>query len=118
MAAGSLDHRVRFQRRTSNAGDAGGDAFGRPSGGWEDLVERWARVEAKTGAETFQGRVAGSQTFEILIRRDPETLTITNADRAFDVGPGRYFNIKTIADFPPDPDAFLLLTVSAGGANG
>lgn len=124
MTAGRLNKRVRFERRSANSGGAGGDAYGRAGGGWTPRFAgaRWAGVEGKTGRETTESRVQGRQTWEVLVRRDPETITVTTADRvvtlAEDLSPALYLNVKAVAPFPPDPDAFLLLTCEAGGANG
>lgn len=128
MTAGRLNHRVRIERRSAKSGAGGvdGDRFGRASGGWVPAFAgvglRWAGVSSKTGRETVVGRIEGRQPVEVLVRVDPETTTITNADRvvvlAEDLTAAQYLNIRSIAPLPTDPDAFLLLTCEAGGANG
>lgn len=123
MTAGRLNSRVRFERRSAKSGGATGDRFGRAGGGWAAMFgDRWAGVGDKTGGETYVGRIEGRQGVEVLVRLDPETAGLTMADRcvvlAEDLSPARYLNIRSVARFPPDPDAFLLLTCEAGGADG
>lgn len=114
IGAGPLNAPVRFQRRDPNAADP----YGRPVDGWANLFDRFGRLEAKTGGETYQGRIEGRQGYELLVRRDPETNTITPADRFQDLVSLQYLGVKSVAPFPPDPSGYLLLTAEAGGANG
>ena len=130
MTAGRLDKRVRFERRSakSGAGGAEGDRFGRAVGGWTPAFgagaasERWAGGSWKTGRETVAGRLEGRQPVEVLVRRDPDTVKLTIAERvvilAEDLTDAVYLNIKSLAPLPTDPDGFILLTCEAGGANG
>lgn len=133
VASGDLNDRVRFERRTSNAGGEGGDTFGRASGGWEPMFgavdqtleernessERWARFESKVGRETTAGRVEGVQPFEVVVRRDPETVKVSNVDRVVLLSsPQIFLNITAAAPHPTEPREFILLTCVGGGANG
>ncbi len=120
----NLDHRVRFDERDPDAADPHGRAVEGWAPKWrhdpaeDEDGQRWARFEAKSGAETFDGRTEGRQAYELVVRRDPETEAITNADRVFSYRGGIYLNITTAAPFPPDPFGFLLITATAGGSNG
>lgn len=125
MTAGRLNKRIQIERRSAKSGSGGvdGDPYGRAQGGWSaPFGPRWAGVSSKTGGETFGNRIEGRTPVEVLVRLDPETKTITLADRclvlAEDLAPLQYLNIRSVAPFPPDPDAFLLLTCEAGGPNG
>lgn len=119
MSAGELRNPVRIQRRVS----VKGDKYGRPAGAWADLFAgvRFVKITARNaGGEVNVGeRLEGRQPYEILIRLDPETETITNGDSILsEVSPhkGR-FNIASVAPWRVNP-AYLLATCDIGGADG
>lgn len=136
MTAGRLNKRIRLERRSAISGGAGGDRFGRSGGEWipafgpaeatleqrQAASERWAGPSPKTGSETLSGRLEGRQAWEFLVRSDPETVTLTIADRVVvlngDRSGGLFLNIKAVAPLPVDQEAFLILTCEAGGPNG
>ena len=119
MAAGELNNPVLIERRTA----AAGDKYGRPVGGWAALFpgRKWAKIRARNaGSEVNVGeRLEGRQPYEILIRRDPETAQITNADRIVsDTEPhvGAY-NVRSVAPWGPNPD-YIMVTAEFGGPSG
>jgi len=84
-----------------------------------------ARVQARNagganGDEANVGmRLEGRQAYEIKVRNDPQTRTLTNTDRIeVEVGPyAGFYNIRTLAPFRPDPQ-YLLITAERGGPDG
>lgn len=97
LGAGAFTHRARFERRAPIVADAYGNTL---PASWATLFNRWAHVRPDFGREQLQaGRLESSARAVVTIRRDPDTATITAADRiAFTEGPwqGQTFNIRSV----------------------
>lgn len=93
--ARDLRDRVRFERRTETP-----DGYGNTVAGWATLFERWAALKPttprKTGSEeVLQARRQGVAFFDLWVRHDSQTVTITPADRVVDArDPTRIFDIQ------------------------
>jgi SPP1 family predicted phage head-tail adaptor len=97
LRAGSFDQRGRFERRAPVTPDAYGNVL---PVAWVALFSRWAHVRPDFGREQMEaGRLESSARAVITVRRCPDTMTITAADRiSFSEGPwkGQIFNIRSI----------------------
>lgn len=113
--AGSLDARVRFDAR-------GTDANGDPLGEFEEGFTVWARVQYLRGSESaVSNRLEGKQPVLIDIRDSAQARSVTNAMRAVIVAgrgviPGQVLNINAVA--PGRELGFLNIMATAGGAAG
>lgn len=124
MGAGQLSERVRVERRARVS-----DGAGNTRAGWEPLpgggVERWASLamtSIRAGEQVLAGRLTATAPFDLLLRRDPGTLAVTQADRVVDVRAGTSFAIRSIGrcDDRKSPDGrgnHLLMQLVAGGAD-
>lgn len=85
LPAGSLEHRVTFQRRMTGAADA----YGNVLSGWVDIVTRDAAFAPARGREQVEaGRLESTVAGVLKVRRCSVTSLITAADRAvFTRGP-------------------------------
>jgi len=111
MAAGTLRHRIAFDRREDVDDD-----FGNTEADFVEQFVVWAGVEARFGGETVTAaRLAGQQPLTITVRRSAQTAMITPDWRARDTATGALYNIRSIAD-PDDRHAFLELLCQAGVA--
>lgn len=114
--AAELRDRVRFERVTS-----GGNVGGVVKRDWASTgIIRRARVLARTGGEgVFAARLSSAQPFEITVRRDSGTKTLTTDDRVVDErDPARIWAIKSIAEVEGGRDRWLNLLCEAGGTDG
>jgi SPP1 family predicted phage head-tail adaptor len=97
LGAGRYDQRAGFERRVPAAADEYGNVL---PVSWAALFSRWAHVRPDFGREQLQaGRLESSARAVVTVRRDPETVTVTAADRiTFSEGPwkGQIFNIRSI----------------------
>jgi head-tail adaptor len=96
-AAGSLDRRVRFEKRASISGDGEGNY----QGDWEAVCIRAASVlPKKTGAGEIilAGRLSGRVQYTIVVRSDSGTRDVTPDCRAVDTRSGEIFNIRSVLD--------------------
>lgn len=115
IGAGSLDCRVRFDARAS-------DANGDPLGDWVEGFSVAAQVKYLRGTETaVSNRLEGKQPVMIDIRDSTQARTITNAMRAVIVSgrgvvAGQVLNITAVA--PGRDLGFLNVMATAGGAAG
>ena len=114
--AGDLRHKVRFERRTSSD-----DGYGNTEGSWGALsIERSCSLSPTRGGEYVQaGRLGGNASWDIWVRADSQTKTLTTGDRAVDVrDESRVFNIVF---GPADMDGrntWLLIQATSGQADG
>jgi head-tail adaptor len=113
--AGDLRDRVRFERRLTVR-----DEDGNAVDDWAVLgSDRSASLLPTRGGETVQaGRVQGRGLFDLWVRHDSLTSTITPGDRAVNVRTDTPFNIKW---GPEDMDGrrqWLLFQIEDGGASG
>lgn len=113
--AGDLRERVKFQRRT----DAD-DGYGNVEGAWADLdVVRSCALTPTRGGEAIQaGRLSGTAAWDLWVRSDSGTRSLTTGDRAVHMRDGRTFNITF---GPADMDGrrtWLLLQCTTGQADG
>lgn len=113
--AGDLRQRIGFQRRADTD-----DGFGNVQGEWTDLgLDRWGSLTPTRGGETVQaGRLAGMGTWDLWVRNDSGTRSLTVGDRAIDLRSGQPFNIGF---GPADMDGrrqWLFLQLTSGGADG
>lgn len=111
-----LRDKVSFERRagTVNVG-------GVVKADWQALgVVRSARVVARMGGEgVMAARLTATQPFEITVRYDSGTRTITTDDRVVDArDPGRVWAIKSIGEVEGGRDRWLNLLCEAGGTDG
>lgn len=95
MDAGKLRHRILVQSPTRTV-----NAFGEPVISWTPAVavcERSASVTPLSGVELERARqVQEEVTHQVVLRGDPETRTITPADRV--VFEGRFLQIVSVLD--------------------
>lgn len=93
MSAGKLNERVVFGRLVG-----GVDAYGNPASEWDDdYLTVWADVLETPGREALAaGRVEASRTATMRVRRSPDSLALTEADRVS--CRGRVWNIRSIGD--------------------
>ena len=69
MNAGKLRHRVTIQRPPDPADPENQTAEGEPTRPWDDLATRWASIEPKGGAESYQaGQVVATATHLVTMR--------------------------------------------------
>ncbi|HEY0011560.1 MAG TPA: head-tail adaptor protein [Allosphingosinicella sp.] len=82
---------VRFERRTVVS-----DGMGGSSGAWGTVVATVpARIAPQRGGEEVRSqRLSGIATFDVVVRSDSDTASITTSDRIVDVRSGRTFNIR------------------------
>lgn len=114
--AGDLRHRVKFQRRSGDD-----DGYGNTEGGWGDLsISRSCSLTPTRGSESVQaGRLAGHASWDLWVRADTATKSLSVGDRAVDErDASRVFNIVF---GPADMDGrntWLLLQCTSGQADG
>lgn len=108
-AAGDLNRRITFQRRT-RVTSANGDQ----TDAWTDVATVAAKVSPLRGGETIQAaRLGGTETFEITVYSTVSTRTLTPDDRAVDARSGRKLNLKWAANWD-ERDRFITLIAEAG----
>src|SRR5262249_26317129 len=111
-----LRDRIRIERKVRSEE---GDGAGNYEEGWATLIEsRAARIAPTRGGEQVQaGRLAGVESFDVWVRRDAQTRTITVGDRIVDArDEARIFNIRWIGNLD-ERGRFLLLQAQCGVAD-
>jgi len=109
--AGSLDKRVRFQRRQDVE-----DEFGNVKSTWVDQFTVSARMIPRLGGEeVMAGRLQGVQPYILRVRGSSDTRQITPEWRAVNARTGLAYNIKSISN-PDERGAYLDMLVVQGGA--
>lgn len=111
-----LRDKVGFERRSGGA-----NVGGVVKAAWAPLeIERSARVVARMGGEgVLAARQSATQPFEITVRYDSKTRTLTTDDRVVDLRrPGRMWGIKSIGEVEGGRDRWLNLLCEAGGTDG
>jgi head-tail adaptor len=102
LQAGQLRNQIRFERLADRVSDeAGGN-----SAGWIPLFTRWCSLRAvpvnnASGEAVMQGRLTGQAFFTIVVRYDPQTVTLTPDDRAT-TEMGETLNIRSALDLDGD----------------
>lgn len=112
-AAGELTERVRFERRA-----AADDGYGNTEGAWATLItSRAAKLRPTRGGEqTIAARLQGTAAWDLWVRFDGETSTVTTDDRVVDARDAtRTFNIRFIGDMEGRRE-FLLMQLEQGVA--
>lgn len=114
LSAGQRNHRVRFERRNVMAKSASGNVLEE----WSALFPRWAGFRPRFGREQLEsGRLDSTMQGTLTVLADPETKTVTAADRVvFLAGPyaGKACNILSIV---PTPDAREIELLLQDGGN-
>jgi head-tail adaptor len=111
-AAGELNQKISFQRRTSTP-----DGFGNNELGWAALSGPFsARIRPINGKEeVLVGKLAGVQPFEIVVWSSTKTRAITVEDRAVNARTGQAYDITAIQN-PDERNGFLSMLAKAGDA--
>ena len=90
MRAGTLRHRVTFQRATVTDSDTG-----TPVQTWADLITVWARVEPLAGKERYSAmQVQADVDYRILTRHNSTLSDLAPDDRA--TWNGITFDVKSV----------------------
>jgi len=90
MRAGTLRHRLTFQRRVVLPDEVGGEVES-----WGNIATVWARIEQLTGREFFAAQQINSEiNTKITIR----PMAVTADMRAVIPGTTRYFNLSPAVD--------------------
>lgn len=119
MAAGRLSTPIAVSRR----GAEGEDKYGRGTAGELEVVDgldqEWAGLTPKQGGEvSLAARLEGRQAYELLVRRNPATATITAADRITTLDDlALELDVTAAAPYQPDP-SYILITATAGTPHG
>lgn len=123
--AGERTARVRFEKRSTGAGDG----YGNSTGDWAVICpERLARLRPLRGGEAVQAaRMTGSAQFELVVASDSQTRLVDSDCRAVDVrtlvagevvaGQTRTFNVR-FAEDPEGDGVDILMQLEAGGVDG
>lgn len=107
MAAGPLDQRAQFMRRTVTKDDDGQVVS---VGDYAPLFQRWANFRPLTNREQAEGGAAQNVTSGVLTVRDgPQARTLGNGDRVQLLG--RDFNIDGVA-LPDRSSGTIALNIS------
>lgn len=109
---GELRQRVRFE--TTKAIE---NELGELTGGWRPLVSGVAArlVPTKGGEDVRAARMAGTVTYDLVVRSTEATRKVTAADRLVDERTGAVFAIRTPPLNLDGRGRFLTFTVEAGG---
>lgn len=111
MAAGTLRHRIAFDRREDVD-----DGYGNTQAEFVEQFVVWGGLQARFGGEAVTAaRLSGQQPVTITVRNSSQTEQIKPDWRARDVYSGEIYNIRSIAD-PTDGGAYLDLLCQSGVA--
>ena len=113
---GDLNQRIRVERKVRKES---GDGAGNYEEGWAEFIaSRAARIApTRGGEELLANRLAGVESFDIWLRKDPQTRTIVVGDRIIDArDEARIFNIRWIGNLD-ERGRFLLLQAQSGVAD-
>jgi SPP1 family predicted phage head-tail adaptor len=111
--AGILDKKLRFERRAP-----ANDPQGNTEGDWVPVLTRRARVKPLAPNETvIASRLQGVTPFEVTVRSDSDTRSISEAWRAVNVHTGEAYNIGPVVN-PDERNRYLIFTCTRGSANG
>lgn len=109
LAAGSMNTRVRLERRAG----VSDDGYGNVLEDWQEVATRWARWRPQFGREAMAaGRLEAARLGVLSLRTDATVAAITEADRVvFLVGPekDRVGNIRSA--LPGDESIELTLEI-------
>lgn len=109
--AGSLNERVRFQRRQDVQ-----DEFGNVKSTWIDQFEAAARLTPRLGGEeVMAGRLQGTQPYILRVRGCSDVRCVTPEWRAVHARSGAVYNIRSISN-PDERGAYFDMLVVQGGA--
>ena len=94
ISAGNLNAKVRIERRFDKQ-----DTAGQQSEEWRTLASRRAniRVKGATEGKSLTGEVS-STIYEIKLRRDSVTKTISPSDRVIDMNTGNVYDVESADD--------------------
>ena len=94
IAAGNLNAKIRIQARHEKQ-----DSMGQRSESWQTLATRRANIRALSMGEskTLTGETS-SVTYEIKVRSDSATKTISPDDRVVDVRTGNVYDVEASED--------------------
>lgn len=109
--AGSLNHRITFQKREEID-----DGYGGVRGDWVDKFDEPARLKPRMGSETvIASRLQGIQPYTLVVYSSVRTRQVTSAWRAKNARTGTVYDITSIIN-PDENDAFLeMLVIDKGG---
>lgn len=109
LSAGQRNHRVRFERRAASPDDG----YGNEREAFAALFDRWAGFRPKFGREQLAaGRLESTLQGTLTVLADPETKTVTPADRVvFVTGPyaGKTCQIRSIVPTPISREIEMML---------
>lgn len=90
--AGDLRERITLQRREL-------DENGDPLGDWESRFSRAVKVVNLRGGESvMQQRIQGKQPVLLVVRADPETITLDNSFRAINERTLQIYDLSAAAE--------------------
>lgn len=114
-----LNTPIKVRRPSKSAGDRYGRGQAAALADVAGLEEVWAQATPKQGGETSLGlRMESRQPWELVVRRDPVTSTITAADVIETLDDlALRLNVRAVAPLQTDPN-FLLITAEQGGPGG
>lgn len=109
LSAGQRNNRIRFERRPVGAKSASGNVLQ----DWSALFDRWAGFRPRFGREQLaEGQLQSTSFGTLTVLRDPETVTVTAADRVvFTAGPyaGKACQIRSIVPTPDNREIEMVL---------
>lgn len=119
MAAGPLNTPIKVQRRASASSNKYGSGVAGALADVPGLGDIWARVTPKQGGEvSLAARLEGRQAWELLVRRDEGTATITAADHIVTLDDlALELDVSSAAIYQADPE-YILITGETGSASG
>jgi SPP1 family predicted phage head-tail adaptor len=109
LAAGELQHRIRFERKVTTRDPLGGDSVVT----WEPAGEAWAKATNNLGATT-EAVAAGADRYREQVRFDIRPRQVDPGWRI--VHRGRSFDIKSIA--PSNDRSEVAIIAIAGVSDG
>jgi hypothetical protein len=116
-SAGELRENLRFERLPP-AVNVGGVVEAEWSGATMTIATTRAKVTpTRGGAEVIAGRMAGKTSYDIWIRSDSASRTLTNADRAVNNRTGEVYLLGQPIDPTGRRQWLLIQAVSGGNAN-
>lgn len=119
ITARDLRQSVKFQRRTLTT-----SALGATKGAWSDYIAQRAasltplRPRRGNAEEVIAARLQGTSIWDLWVRWDSLTSTITNEDRVIDLrNVANIFNIRWVADLE-GRKRWLFMQLEQGSASG
>lgn len=113
MAAGPLNQRWRFEKRSESA-----DGYGNTVSTWSAQFTAWTgRRDLRGGEGVMASRLEGKQPAILTVRAATSTTrTITTDWRAVNVNTGQVMNVRSVTETPDRK--FIEMLCEAGVADG